>query len=751
MGRAFPPPPEDGLRLTWAVVDRAAKRIEAVHGRVERIAPLLDRYRAESEVSEEMLASLWTDVVALFQDEPANPVPVKAIRHFDGERNRQRAYHQFELPKRRGGTRTITVPDRTLKWLQRSLLQVLTHLFPRHKCAVGFERGESVVSHARKHSGKKWVYVVDIQDFFPSITRNRIYGMLRAKPFEASEHVARYLANLVTYEGALPQGAPTSPILANLLCHRMDARLFKWARQRGYEYTRYADDLAFSTNRAEFPEEDRQAIVRMIEDEGFTVHPEKRKLMPWYGRQFVTGLVVNEKPNVPREYVRGLRALLFNVKTFGWASQVGRQRLPFEGDSYLLYKRRAITVEQFHEVVRLQSEAHALVRPGSALPGVTNVEELRRVIRGRIAWVGAVKGKESTVYKRLMASYREALPEARAIEQFDRRRAIARKAYVPEAAPEGDAAEKTHHYRAFKAMMAPFVEGEADVEVVRDWLEERAGESLECRWLLLQKLPTPELIKKAQEVAYALDTHPHETAQFFREFNTYRSFRGLLHAPSEQRGDVLVFPDGTELTIADVVGNCEKALDQSTLPNALATETERVLEACVTWLHRHPAKNPWTDGDNDLREALLGYVYLTRFQPKHLRAEGVESKYDYVGGRPLDFYARLRPFVATLPEAQRDRVRLGRRGLRFHMYTPPVRKAAEQLIRSIVEKGFGATVGMERVKDPRRPEIKIIDHERWGRRASQARLRRASRGGHARCAAPASGVRPVDDRGPVRG
>jgi hypothetical protein len=712
--RPTPPPFEQHLKL-WKEFESIAKNFEKEYGPITRLEPFLKRLRAWKEPSEEQLMELWTDAVRLVEEEPDNPTPVKLLLHLDGERNRAESYRQFELPKRRGGTRTITAPGRSLKWLQRSLLQVLTHLFPRHKCAVGFERGESVVKHAKAHAGKRRVYVIDIQDFFPSITRSRVYGMLRAKPFEASEHVARYLANLVTHDGALPQGAPSSPILANLLCRRMDARLFKWARERGYTYSRYADDLAFSTNRAEFPEADRRRIVEIVEDEGFRVHPEKRKLMPWYGRQLVTGLVVNVKPNVPRAYIRNLRALLFNVKTFGWESQVGRASFAFDEGAWMMYKRRAISVDKFLEVKKHQREQRALVWPGATLPGVRTVKQLRRVIRGRIEFVGAVKGKDSQVYRNLLRCYEEVLPAAReaeqAVEQFESARVRGKSTYIPELAPALKSEKKTHHYRDLMQRLNNNDKNDNNIKkAVREWLEERTEESLECKWLLQQSssLDNETLIKKAKRYARALDTHPHETAQFFREFKNYRSFRGLLHAPSEQDGERCIYPDEEGLPIGEIVGNCERAFKDRTLPNGLKTETERVIEACKDWLRLHPTEHPWSARDNELRKRLLGYVYLTRFQPKLLRAEGLKSKYDYEKGRPLDFFARLRPFVEKLKKGRADRVHLQKRGLRFHMYTPNLRKATELIIRNIVEKGFHAYVEMERVSDSRCPEVKII-------------------------------------------
>lgn len=714
-GQASPmptPPPLEQHQKLWKQFQNSAETFEKEYGPASSLDPFLERLRAWKEPSEDQLLALWVDAVRLVQAWPPNPIPAKLLHHLDGERNRAKSYRSYMLPKRRGGHRIITTPGKSLKWVQRSLLQVLTHLFPRHKCAMGFERGESIVSHAKAHAGKRWVYVVDIKDFFPSITRNRLYGMMRARPFQASKHVARYLANLVTHEGALPQGAPTSPLLANLICRRLDDRLFRWARERGYQYTRYADDLAFSTNRTEFPEQDRERIVKIIEEEGFVVHPEKRKLMPWYGRQFVTGLVVNEKPNVPRAYVRSLRALLFNVKTFGWESQVGRRSIVFKDDAYLLYKRRAISYKDFRELEHFQRQHHALIHPGTRLARVHTVDQLRRVVRGKIAFVGAVKGKDSPVYLDLLQRYREALPEAlaaaHALRRFNEARRKALRSYTPEAAPDQKPEDRTHHYRDFRAAMDEMLDGDAGREAILEWLEVRAAESLECRWLLRQALPTPELVKQAQQVAYALDTHPHETAQFFREFNTYRSFRGLLHAPSEQDGEHLTYPNGTVLTIGEIVGNCERAFMDRTLPNGLTKETERVIKACKKWLRLHPTQHPWLAADNATREVLLGYVYLTRFQPKLLRVEGLESKYGYENGRPLDFFARLQPFLKKLQGGQADRVHLGKRGLRFHLYTPPVRKAVEILIRNIVEKGFNAYVEMASVGAPRREEIKVI-------------------------------------------
>lgn len=686
--RAWPvpsPPVPEALREMWERVETLARKVESVHGPVERLAPMLTKLRAEPEPSETLLSELWGDATDMIQREPENPVPARLLLHFDGERNRDAAWHSFGLPKRRGGTRTITTPTRSLKWLQRSVLQVLTHLFPRHRCAVGFERGRSVVTHAAAHAGKRWVYVVDIQDFFPSITRNRVYGMLRAKPFEASEPVARYLANLVTHDGALPQGAPTSPILANLLCRRMDSRLFKWARERGYQYTRYADDLAFSTNRAEFPEADRATISEIVEDEGFTVHPEKRKLMPWYGRQLVTGLVVNEKPNVPRETVRGLRALLFNIETFGWDSQVRRAQA-FSGPAeWAVYKKRALPVQDFLEFAEHQRKERLLVRPGTAFRKpvegyvLGDVPIFQRVVRGRIEFVGAVKGKKHPVYLRLREQY------DRLVERERETTAAVLKGkaeFVPEevAVP----AESTGNYASVMGLIKRLQADEAALSDLYSWVEERAGWSLEADWLLrgFAEFDAAGAVRRARDLAYALDTHPARTAAFFRQFGHGRPFRRLLHdpmVPADADGRFR-FSDGTAQSAAEIVGACEAVLRAAPLPNPLKTEASKVLRECREWVEVHPGEHPFVS--DALHERLQTFKW--------------EVRYDDEEGS--DLWGQLEEEAAALREAG-GAVEVDEGLPVFYTYTPNVTGRRAQgpdrpasvgalvrLLRSLVEK-----------------------------------------------------------------
>lgn len=167
---------------------------------------------------------------------------------------------------------------------------------------------------------------VDLQDFFPTINFGRVRGLFMAKPFGATPRVATILAQICCHDNSLPQGAPTSPVISNLICFRMDAQLLRLAAEHRCVYTRYADDMTFSKRKGEFPpelaheDEDGRIVVSrrllaIINDNGFNVHPTKVHLYHNTARQTVTGLTVNRRPNVHREFVRQIRAIIHDWKT----------------------------------------------------------------------------------------------------------------------------------------------------------------------------------------------------------------------------------------------------------------------------------------------------------------------------------------------------------------------------------------------------------------------------------------------------
>lgn len=219
-------------------------------------------------------------------------------------------YKAFTIPKRSGGARTIHAPDPALKKFQRTILRVLLEPLKPHGAAMGFRSGLSIVDHARRHAGAAVLVKLDIADFFPSTKAERIDRFFKALGWDAGART--WLLRWTTWEGGLPQGAPTSPALSNLVNLRLDTRLDALAAAFGGKYSRYADDLAFSFADAGKPIDSLVWTARRIlADEGYRVQELKRvRVMRANRRQSVCGLVVNSgTPRLPRERRRWLRAV----------------------------------------------------------------------------------------------------------------------------------------------------------------------------------------------------------------------------------------------------------------------------------------------------------------------------------------------------------------------------------------------------------------------------------------------------------
>ncbi len=281
----------------------------------------------------------------VFEDEAALAramgVTVRDLRFFAFSRTTSSVSHyvRFALPKKSGGLRRISAPMPRLKRAQEWILANVLEKVALHRAAHGFRRGRSIVTNAAPHTGAAVVINLDLKDFFPTVTYRRVKGMFRSLGY--SEHLAILLALVctepdtdeVTLDGQryyvargerrLPQGAPTSPAVTNILCRGMDARLQKGAETFGFTYTRYADDLTLSG-----PEESLDNVGKMIgrvkhvvQAEGFEIHPDKTRVFRKGRRQEVTGLVVNERVAVPRKALRRFRAVLFQIEKDGPAGK----------------------------------------------------------------------------------------------------------------------------------------------------------------------------------------------------------------------------------------------------------------------------------------------------------------------------------------------------------------------------------------------------------------------------------------------
>jgi retron-type reverse transcriptase len=240
-------------------------------------------------------------------------------------------YATFNIPKRSGGIRQILAPVEELKKLQKLILRRILGRLKAHDAAHGFERGRSIVTNARVHVGREIVLRMDLKEFFTSTRDTRVEQYFRTIGWDQT--CAALLTKLCTHDGGLPQGAPTSPRLSNLLNTRLDARLTKLAAAHRAIYTRYADDLTFSFEANPEVQTKRLAntvisfVKQILQQEGYQLHLHaKLKIQRRHDRQRVTGLVVNQKVQLPRDTRRWLRAVEHHHKT-GKPSTLTRQQL----------------------------------------------------------------------------------------------------------------------------------------------------------------------------------------------------------------------------------------------------------------------------------------------------------------------------------------------------------------------------------------------------------------------------------------
>jgi len=294
-------------------------------------------------------------------------------------------YTQFEIPKRGGGARTISAPSRRLKAVQGQLKNVLETVYKPKPSAQGFVRGKSIVTNASHHLDKTFVFNVDLSDFFGSIHFGRVKGLFQSAPFDFDASVATVLAQICCFDNALPQGAPTSPVIANMIAHKMDAQLQYLAMRFHSTYTRYADDITFSftCTQRRLPREIvcvdggvvrcGDLLVHAVETNGFSIHPGKVRLRGHSSRMEVTGLTVNEFPNVSRQYVRQIQSMLHAWRTHGYEA----------------------AEREFNE------KYDASHRPSGG------PKSFEKVVRGKLAFLSSVRGPRDSLFNKLAAQYND--------------------------------------------------------------------------------------------------------------------------------------------------------------------------------------------------------------------------------------------------------------------------------------------------------------------------------------------------------
>ena len=323
-------------------------------------------------------------VGALVVGDGYKPFTEKQLKFFcDSNNNSGKRFRSFKIPKKNGKQRVISAPVKGLKSMLKALNIIFECLYTPSVAAMGFTMGRSIVDNAYPHVGMNYVLNLDLKDFFPSISQARIWARLQLKPFSFPRDIANVAAGLCCMQfvdetgkkkGVLPQGAPTSPILTNAVCDKLDRRLLGLAKRFNVKYSRYADDITFSSMHCVYAAEGdfMKELRRIIEEQNFSINEEKTRLQKRGSRQEVTGIIVCEKPNVTRNYIRDIRMLLHVWEKFGHERAYARF-LP----SYIANKL-------------------------GATPHTPSMEE---VLRGKIMYVKMVKGEGSPVYKALCAQF----------------------------------------------------------------------------------------------------------------------------------------------------------------------------------------------------------------------------------------------------------------------------------------------------------------------------------------------------------
>lgn len=298
----------------------------------------------------------------------ADSLSCSRLMGFTSAKARLNSYVEFEIPKKSGGRRKITAPKEPLKAIQSAINLLLQSIFIPSDSATGFVIGKSVKDNAEIHVGQTFVYNIDLENFFPSITKLMVRKAFIRELSDKipSRDVINIICKICTVPDSngievVPQGAPTSPVISNIVLRSMDMRMMELAEKSGCRYSRYADDITFSHSKSarKIGSCLESQIQQIIESYGLRINAAKTKSLCPGVRMEVTGITVNEKANVSRKYIRQLRTLIHLWEKYGYEK------------AKLIYSR------DFCSGIK---------------------KSLCNVIKGKINYLEMIKGKEDSVY-----------------------------------------------------------------------------------------------------------------------------------------------------------------------------------------------------------------------------------------------------------------------------------------------------------------------------------------------------------------
>ena len=315
-----------------------------------------------------------------------HPFTMPQLNFFINPKRTASRYRTFTIPKKSGGVRTISAPIKLLKSFQTYVNRLLQAFYDAPECVTGFVPEKSVVDNAEQHIGQTYVFNSDLKDFFTSISQARIWGALKTMPFNFPEKIAAAIAGMcciqeivqeedgnVKKRYVLPQGSPCSPVLTNIVCHNLDWKLSGLARRFHVRYSRYADDITFSGNHNVFQNDSEfmTEFRRIVKEQNFVINEKKTRLQKRGSRQEVTGLVVSDRVNVTREYIRDVDNLLYIWEKHGHKA------------AFAKFLMHYIPKQNLH----------------------TYNPNMENVLGGKLNYLRMVKGDDSTVWRRLQKRY----------------------------------------------------------------------------------------------------------------------------------------------------------------------------------------------------------------------------------------------------------------------------------------------------------------------------------------------------------
>ena len=345
-----------------------------------------------------LINSIKKDMMVDSQQENSyKPFTSQFLNYYRNPNNTKNRYYQFSIKKKSGGNRIITAPcSRNYKWLLICLNEIFKALYTPSPYAMGFIKGRSILSNAICHINQNYILNIDLKDFFPSIDQARIWKRLQLKPFNFPVNISNIMAGLCSvkieednkFRYVLPQGAPTSPIITNMICDTLDHRLAGLAKRFGLHYSRYADDITFSSMHNVYQKNGPfwEELNRIINQQHFSINDSKTRLLKKGYSQEVTGIIISNKLNVRRNYIKDIRNILYIWEKYGIDEAYKKFYPKYQKEKGHIKKGR---------------------------PNLINV------LDGKLLYLKMVKGKNDTVYKRLADKFQDLINQTNYLSEED--------------------------------------------------------------------------------------------------------------------------------------------------------------------------------------------------------------------------------------------------------------------------------------------------------------------------------------------